>query len=234
VKFNTEPFRFGPVATKALKYAFVGGVFGTFIGTIFGAPAIGGGVGTVGGGAAGGLLQNKAEALVRKAFHFPLDEGDDAVESDNDTAKANLSRAMQQNDIASRAMMFGIAMHTYQDTWSHEGYGPYLGHAHTPVPDQAWQSPAKSKTMAKRTYDQLATLYQKTFNVAPAVTWDAIEDDVIDTLRRKGSESDIMFHWMSLFQKKIGWTGGFQNDGDNDTWSTPFLAAAKQIYAELP
>lgn len=93
---------------------------------------------------------------VRRRFHFPVYHFGERVVRGSDAAFTNVDRAMSKGfgkfnkyrDI----FALGIGLHTLQDSWAHDGYGPEIGHAWTTDPDYPHNDPSKSLEMAEATW----------------------------------------------------------------------------------
>jgi RHS repeat-associated protein len=72
----------------------------------------------------------------------------------------------------------GVFMHTEQDSYSHEGYGPKLGHASAgTAPDKTYNDPAKANTMAQDAFSRLASAVSVMgVNPAHKVAWGQISE----------------------------------------------------------
>lgn len=95
---------------------------------------------------------------VRAAYHFTTAERRDE---------------MYQNFTASGdASAMGMYLHAFQDSFSHEGYGPRFGHiSDWQAPDKTYNDVAKADRMAKATYNTILNS-QKSFRVGgQIVTW---------------------------------------------------------------
>jgi hypothetical protein len=98
-----------------------------------------------------GVLTNEGIAA-RLIFHFPTEGPGKKVEAGSKLSRRILEEGIKQKD----PFLFGIGLHVYQDSWSHEGYSPMLGHAvdgHDP--DRPYKDVAKATAMAKATYEAL-------------------------------------------------------------------------------
>src|SRR5260370_29145403 len=83
--------------------------------------------------------------LVQTAFAVPVKADSSEVQQ---LVKAT---AKLKDDLA-----FGVSLHTYQDSWSHEGFMMPKGHADTKygghVPDYPWAEPERAVEMAEQVY----------------------------------------------------------------------------------
>jgi RHS repeat-associated protein len=170
----TEPFQFGFIKSGAIW----GGVIGFFLG--------GGPGGAVTGAAWGAYRGNKKAAYIRENFHFPLD-GKGKVTKNSPEALSWVRKGIREND----PILTGIALHRYQDSWSHKGYEPFLGHGEDRHwPDQAWHRMRHSMEMAKATFDVLVDyMKQNHANAAqaklanPKALWAKIKPTLEDDRR---------------------------------------------------
>lgn len=93
---------------------------------------------------------------VRRRFHFPVDHFGEVVARGSDPAFRNVQYAMRLNRPRSNEVFaFGIGIHTLQDSWSHEGYGPEVGHAWTTEPDYPHSDPNRAVEMAEASWQML-------------------------------------------------------------------------------
>jgi hypothetical protein len=168
-----------------------------------------------------------AEARKRQAYHFPLDPGETSVSAGSKAATKRLNAGIKMNDL----MRTGIGLHTYQDSWSHEGFEPYLGHwSHDP--DYAWLRMDKAMSMAEATYDKLAEYMQKAHGKAPLKKWKDIEATVKKLLQEHNPNDSEDHDWRDAYWRQAiihdfdPLRMSFESDGDADVWAPWFLQAA--------
>lgn len=133
------------------------------------------------------------------------------VTSDSDEVKDLVKGAMafEKSDAT-----FGMVLHTYEDSWSHEGFQMPIGHAKTyyggHAPDLPWLDPARAMEMAKRTYDQLEAYAAKRGVKNVKFTWAQIKPDIEalmgETLNKELSREDKA-RYRSGFQAEMGKPG---------------------------
>jgi hypothetical protein len=90
----------------------------------------------------------------------------------------------------------GIALHAYQDSWSHETYGPIVGHAsaqyngHYPDITAFPDNLEKAMEMAKATYEKLAKLAKDEYGCEPKKWEDMkdIQDEIRGLFSKFGSD----------------------------------------------
>src|SRR5438552_3815285 len=110
-----------------------------------------------------GSLRNWELRLMK--YHFRVSEnakkGRLEVQEDSYEASAPFRQGIYDKNY--KPIYFGIALHAFQDSFSHDGY--YNDHSGAPMGghecDIPWVYPAKTKRMAERTYQQLSGLYEK-------------------------------------------------------------------------
>lgn len=93
---------------------------------------------------------------IRRRFHFPVNHFGEVVSRGSDSAYRNVQYAIGLNRRrSSEIFAFGIGIHTLQDSWSHEGYGPEVGHAWTTEPDYPHSDPNRAVEMAEASWQML-------------------------------------------------------------------------------
>ena len=150
----------------------------------------------------------------------------------SDSSRGPLDEGIRLGD----PMHIGIGLHTYQDSWSHEGYGGFWGHWWTSEPDEPWHNIRSAERMAKATYEKLAE-YTKQCGRSN-VTWEQNEklrDTVIDLLK---APADLNFRsewWHKQIKKDFpGSELYFESGGPDNGWTPGFLRAAERIFPGLP
>jgi len=93
----------------------------------------------------------------RRLFHFNCSSDMPAkmTRQNSPYAKHNINEALKNNDI----VWLGIALHTYLDSYGHEGFGPLVGHLDCIPwihwPDEPFANPAKFQKMTDVVYSIL-------------------------------------------------------------------------------
>ena len=73
----------------------------------------------------------------------------------------------------------GQYLHALQDSYSHEGFGPWLGHSYLlSLPDKTYRNPEKANRMARDTYSRLRQYLQVTTGQSVPDHWDQIREQV--------------------------------------------------------
>ena len=90
----------------------------------------------------------------RRLYHFNCssEPGAAMTRQNSPYAKHNINEALKHNDL----VWLGMALHTYLDSYGHEGFGPLVGHVdHLPWihwPDEPFTNPAKFQKMTDAVY----------------------------------------------------------------------------------
>ncbi len=177
--------------------------------------------------------RNKFAELIRWTYHFRTEPGSyDKVVPDTPNTKKWLDQGIKECD----PMLTGIGMHAYQDSWSHQGYGPYWGHFFSGhAPDWPWKDKKAAMDMAKATYDKLAEYMWKNYQKKPLKKWDDIKgniDQLLDKYDQDNPEnmkyrSDLWYNQTrQSFPLFNGW---FESNGDQDGWAKFFLERALRV-----
>jgi hypothetical protein len=167
----------------------------------------------------------------RRRFHFPEGPSGAAQENHPDISAA-IDNAIANGDLA----LAGLLLHIYQDSFSHAGFGPILGHAWTIFPDIPYEDVDKTERMARATYNKL-------YNIAKALhvccdlskksfddVWAKMQGSI---LTKSWYEKTRVKAWIALgvsiyFVPGAGpgdpWVGVFNNAASQvpDTWDPPF------------
>jgi hypothetical protein len=152
--------------------------------------------------AAGTRTAQRIAGACRQNFHFRAYDGE-KVEPDEPVTYEPLEKGIKQNDL----FMIGIALHAYQDSWSHKGYDasghafdksgwaaqngmPVLGDWNTyggHGPDYPWRDVKGAMDMAEATYNWLADYYTNTLGKgAPAQSFEDLRPTIQNLLRQSG------------------------------------------------
>ncbi len=84
----------------------------------------------------------------------------------------------------------GQYLHALQDSYSHEGFGPRLGHASAGhAPDKTYNDPEKANRMARDSYNRVRQYLQVTTGQEIPDQWDQIRDQV-DRFNRARTAND--------------------------------------------
>ena len=65
----------------------------------------------------------KNSGYIREAFHFPVEPGKTVVQAGSNASQTTCNAGVGSRD----PILFGIGLHTFQDSWSHAGFGPGPG-----------------------------------------------------------------------------------------------------------
>jgi hypothetical protein len=90
--------------------------------------------------------------------------------------------------------MFGMVLHTYEDSWSHAGFQMPFGHSGALYgghgPDLPWLEPKRATEMAEQVYNKLLDYARKKYGIKePVFQWDQIKNEV-SGLMETGKEFD--------------------------------------------
>jgi RHS repeat-associated protein len=122
----------------------------------------------------------KGGQLALTLLHFIVGDGDSVVKPGSPAAKRPVTEAIEQGDPIS----LGIALHGYQDSWSHQGYTGANGIGHAAAdynghgPDIPHLHLETALEMAKATYDMLAKYYEQQYGRKPTLTWDQVKQQI--------------------------------------------------------
>jgi len=173
-----------------------------------------------------------SSSSIRQRHRFHLPDPDDAggVRAGDSIVRELLGHRTLQGDFVG----FGVFLHVYQDTWSHQGYGDVQGHFKIrPLdPDRPYLRPEVAEDMARAVYSQMRLLAislgadkccadwsSKSFEGF----WSQIKDTLLVELEE---ESDRVQQWRTL----TGASQGGTNDPD-DPWVQAFRQAAVTVAA---
>ena len=109
---------------------------------------------------------NPIDSESRRTFHFPTSGTNvfnySTVKRNSSFAKHNVNLALQANN----PLWLGMALHTYLDSYAHEGYGPALGQiANAMDADRPNKNPAKFREMSRYLYAILTKWQQNNARV---------------------------------------------------------------------
>jgi uncharacterized protein RhaS with RHS repeats len=113
----------------------------------------------------------------RRNYHFTTPERRDAM--------------LRAFESSGKLEDLGQFLHAQQDSYSHAGYGPVLGHASAlTAPDKTYNDPAKANKMAKDIFDQLISA-AKRLGVDPKgqVDWSKI-GGLVDSFNQAKTDKD--------------------------------------------
>lgn len=126
---------------------------------------------------------NPSKITDRRIFHFPVVKRSREVVRDSANARQLLDAAFGESTPDS--VFFGLALHPYQDSWSHEGYGPVFGHAtHGTRPDLPYLDLPRAIEMAEATWKTLDRWSVRTSGSACKISWSKIAP-LIESLSAK-------------------------------------------------
>jgi RHS repeat-associated protein len=116
-----------------------------------------------------------ASQWARENFHFTTQATRDALWSSFESFAAN-------GATEPALVVLGQFMHTQQDSYSHAGFGPGLGHVLAGhAPDKTYTDPAKALRMAHDTYNKLSAAADKMgVPRSNRVAWNAIRGSIVN------------------------------------------------------
>ncbi|MFW6169328.1 MAG: RHS repeat-associated core domain-containing protein [Planctomycetota bacterium] len=94
-------------------------------------------------------------AAVRQRFHFPDPGGPFQTVSRGDP---RVSQALSTVGSTGDLEMFGVLLHVYQDSFSHEGFHKTTGHGFSKDPDRPYLHKKRDRQMAQSAYNKMANL----------------------------------------------------------------------------
>lgn len=184
----------------------------------------------------------KGGVKARRRFHTPdPDDGKGVREADNRVANA-LKAVGKTGDIE----MFGLLLHTYQDTFAHQGFGDKLGHASQKhKPDEPFRHPVRDKRMARQTYAMMEQLLiarrggkakcpglkTKSFNQF----WNEVSSVMLQPPRGKGHDGSYSMRitcWRMLIDKDFRGASPQFNDSQEKS-NSPLARRARQLAAKV-
>ena len=152
--------------------------------------------------------------------------------------------------------MFGMALHTYEDSWSHAGFQMPFGHGAAKcgghAPDLPWKEPERATEMAQQVYLKLKDYAEKKYGIKKSVfEWSEIKEEV-EGLMKTGKDlespqydqGDKGIHQKDLENRIKAWKEAIkkrfdgieveyqykkENDSRNDEWFGVF----KQSIADI-
>jgi hypothetical protein len=129
-----------------------------------------------------------------------------AVIRNSPWARGNVRDAISEED----PLQLGIALHGYQDSWSHEKYMIGLGHAQAGYgghePDYPWADPQKAEEMAKATYDMLSEYYCQKTGEQPKTSWANIREKIVPLFKQEGAPGFILRYTQRALKDPAGAT----------------------------
>jgi uncharacterized protein RhaS with RHS repeats len=135
----------------------------------------------------------KVATSIRRKYHFRT--SGDKVKGGSDEAAQIVNDAIKGKN--KNNILMGIGLHAYQDSWSHEGYGPEKGHGiGKDNPDYPYNDPKKAMKMAEETYKKLVEYRQKHFPGSKSQkSFDDIKKPLETLMRRDGNERERAARW---------------------------------------
>jgi uncharacterized protein RhaS with RHS repeats len=173
-----------------------------------------------------------------RRFHFRT-SGKVIEKPGEDEAKDVAVAAMKAKDL----LLLGIGLHPYQDSWSHEKYGPARGHLFAPGgvhnPDDPSRDVAKAMKMAKATYDLLEE-FRKTHykDVEGKLNWDKIKTKIEREFVKGEEEQKLSYaqqvaarvkRWRQLIEDDFKVKDSFGYLKKDEPWAKDFLKAADTV-----
>ena len=166
----------------------------------------------------------------RRRFHFAGPAS--GVEEDDARVRAALDAVAARGDY----MTFGVLLHVYEDTFSHQGYGPRTGHW-THEPDRPYRHKERDERMARAVFDRMYGL-AKSMNVCCDLKkksfeefWTQVQNTLFTTgpWYRKGEEADFVAAWRGLLAGQGGEINFVESQGDDDPWVIRFRELAGRV-----
>lgn len=163
----------------------------------------------------------KAGAIVRSRIHFPDPQDGYGVRAGDNRVQAAIRVVAQAGDLE----MFGVLLHTFEDTYAHQGFMATFGHAsmsgETYMPDEPFRHPWRDEWMARAVYEEMVQLLLARRGVNPSNpqavsavlqgrTFDAFWNSTRDTLFagqvRDGAEFGRIraANWQDLILRDFG------------------------------
>jgi hypothetical protein len=141
----------------------------------------------------------------RRLFHFPVPAGSDAgVVRGSPTAWQTVDAAIEEGAAdAQNPILLGIGIHTLQDSYSHEGFGPRLGHWRI-APDLPITDEPKALEMAEATWFALDRWSKKVHGIGCAMPFTDVSG-LIETWLDASIESEagIMNYWQTAVEEVV-------------------------------
>jgi RHS repeat-associated protein len=167
-----------------------------------------------------------AGTTARSKFHFRGGSASGGVVAGGSAGRAVAGQGIQGKDL----LLFGVGLHAYQDSFSHAGYGPRLGHASAGhSPDYAFNDVDTAMQMAEGTYHLLAQWKSANGGGAPDMSFAQIQGTLRRLLSLPGSEEKRMQRWATLIQTDFGGFDPFQGMGGNSPWNSDFRNAINKV-----
>jgi hypothetical protein len=109
-------------------------------------------------------------AIMRSRIHFPDPHDGHGVRAGDNRVQAAIRVVAEAGDLE----MFGVLLHTFEDTYAHKGFKSPLGHVKlsggTHMPDEPFRDPWRDEWMARAVYDEMVQLLLACRGVNPANT----------------------------------------------------------------
>lgn len=150
-----------------------------------------------------------ASIEVRRKYHFRT--SGDAVKAGSEEAaeivdgaiKSARPRLLNKVEMWELNYLMGIGLHAYQDSWSHAGFGPRIGHAvQGSKPDWPYTDPQKAMRMAKAVYEKLKAYREKHFPDHKQVkAFNEINVILEKLLETEGTEEQRSANWRRRIER---------------------------------
>jgi RHS repeat-associated protein len=158
---------------------------------------------------------------------------------DTPFARLPLQTGIDNNNL----LQIGMGMHAFQDSWSHDGYGPELGHgADGTQPDDPFgkrrhdgqDQLEMAVAMARRSYEALDAIMKKRHNCGCKASWPDVEKRLRDIFAlTKGNEDSKARSriWQTQMSGEMHWSP--DKDFVNDMWEPIFTDQARNLTSQI-
>ena len=171
----------------------------------------------------------KNSGYIREAFHFPVEPGKTVVQAGSNASQTTCNAGVGSRD----PILFGIGLHTFQDSWSHAGFGPRAGHlstGHDPdLPSKNTLSLNNALDMAEATFLELQQWSLASHKSKSPCDFGKIKSKLRAVLMTKGGEPERVRAWQGQILEDFGKVVRFQGSNDSHRWCGAFAKASNQV-----
>ncbi len=188
-------------------------------------------------------------AIMRSRIHFPDPQDGHGVRAGDNRVQAAIRVVAEAGDLE----MFGVLLHTFEDTYAHKGFKSPLGHVKlsggTHMPDEPFRDPWRDEWMARAVYEEMVQLLLACRGVNPANTqavnavlqgrtfdgfWNSTRDTLLAGPIREGEEFSRIrvANWKDRILQDFGARPNF-SETDPSALS-PLAFRSRQLASTVP
>jgi RHS repeat-associated protein len=142
-------------------------------------------------------------------WHFPTEKQGATVKRGSDLAMRIALKGIENKD----PILFGMGLHTYEDSWSHEGFKPIPGHmlegATPDLPYVNEKSQAKALEMAEATYKMMVRFREKVYpDNKVRLEWNKkLKDQLLTLFKNDQNERRRLSKWLTEIEDTFNLKG---------------------------